>query len=60
MEKEKYIQLPPIPEELDVNVVRMIWEYSKRQIFQRISYSPVFLYNRSRKIFRLFHYNYGG
>ena len=32
----------------------------KRQIFQRISYSPVFLYNRSRKIFRLFHYNYGG
>ena len=32
----------------------------KRQIFLRISYSPVFLYNRSRKIFRLFHYNYGG
>lgn len=34
--------------------------HCKRQIFQRISYSPVFLYNRSRKIFRLFHYNYGG
>ena len=29
MEKEKYIQLPPIPEELDGNVVRMIWEYTK-------------------------------
>ena len=29
MRKEKYIQLPPIPEELDGNVVRMIWEYTK-------------------------------
>ena len=29
MGKEKYIQLPPIPEELDGNVVRMIWEYTK-------------------------------
>ena len=29
MEKEKYIQLPSIPEELDGNVVRMIWEYTK-------------------------------
>ena len=28
MEKEKYIQLPSIPEELDGNVVRMIWEYT--------------------------------
>ncbi len=26
---EKYIQLPPIPEELDGNVVRLIWEYAK-------------------------------
>ena len=30
MGKEKYIQLPPIPEELDGNVVRLIWEYTKR------------------------------
>ena len=29
MGKEKYIQLPPIPEELDGNVVRLIWEYTK-------------------------------
>ena len=29
MGKEKYIQLPPIPEELDGNVVRLIWEYIK-------------------------------
>ena len=29
MGKEKYIQLPPIPEELNGNVVRMIWEYTK-------------------------------
>lgn len=29
MRKEKYIQLPPIPEELDGNVVRMIWKYTK-------------------------------
>ena len=29
MRKEKYIQLPPIPEELDGNVVRLIWEYTK-------------------------------
>lgn len=29
IEKEKYIQLPPIPEELDGNVVRLIWEYTK-------------------------------
>lgn len=26
---KKYIQLPPIPEELDGNVVRLIWEYTK-------------------------------
>ncbi len=29
MEKEKYIQLPPIPEEWDGHMVRLIWEYVK-------------------------------
>ena len=29
MEKEKYIQLPPIPEDMDGRTVRMIWEYAK-------------------------------
>lgn len=29
MEKEKYIQLPPIPEEWDGRIVRLIWEYAK-------------------------------
>lgn len=29
MEKEKYIQLPPIPEDMDGNTVRLIWEYAK-------------------------------
>ena len=33
---------------------------SKRQIFMRIFRFPSFLYNCRRKIFRLFHYNYGG
>lgn len=35
-------------------------EYCKRQIFLRIFRFPGFLYNCRRKIFRLFHYNYGG